>query len=114
MKRGFCVVIYLLIILLVPVNVQAIESKWNENVSINKIWTIKLNKSVDKNSVNNSTIYMLDSQGNKEDIVIDLLMIINGLLYRQRAVTRLMKHISYMFQIKLRILMAKSWNNNPL
>lgn len=56
-----------------PVDVQAIELKSNENVSRNKTWTIKLNKSVDKNSVNHSNIYMLNSQGNKEDIVIDLL-----------------------------------------
>lgn len=54
--------------------VQAKTIEYNKDAPRNKIWTIKFNEAFNPDSINNETVYLIDSKKNKIDIKINLIM----------------------------------------
>ncbi|KYH36009.1 putative sporulation-specific glycosylase YdhD [Clostridium tepidiprofundi DSM 19306] len=73
MRKKIYFLMYVFIILMIPICVQAKEMKASNRVSINKIWTIKFSKQIDKSTVNDKNIYVIDSNKNRVDIDLEIL-----------------------------------------
>ncbi|MGM8215131.1 N-acetylmuramoyl-L-alanine amidase [Bacillaceae bacterium W0354] len=70
MKR-YGIILLNVILLSIIINVQVYASEWidlgiKENVSINKEWTITFSHEMDRKSLHNHSVYVVDEEGNKQ------------------------------------------------
>lgn len=72
MKKKLMVILIIMMIALMSPPSKAASVNWKEaaNVPVDKVWSIKFNKTLDRSSVNNNTVYIVDSKNNKVNTVL--------------------------------------------